>query len=44
MTTATIRNNLKNRIKRDITFPIINTIILILLMFITLYPVINTLA
>ena len=44
MTTATIRNNPKNRIKRDITFPIINTIILILLMFITLYPVINTLA
>ena len=30
--------------KRDIAFPIVNTIILILLMFITLYPVLNTVA
>ena len=43
MTTATV-NNPKNRIKRDRLFPIINTIILTLLMFITLYPVINTVA
>ena len=43
MTTVTV-NNPKNRIKRDRVFPIINTIILTLLMFITLYPVINTVA
>ena len=42
MTTATIKP--KNRIKRDVVFPIVNTIILILLMFITLYPVLNTVA
>ena len=33
-----------NRIKRDRVFPVVNTIILCLLMFITLYPVINTVA
>lgn len=43
MTTATVRKN-NNRIKRDRVFPIVNTIILILLMFVTLYPVINTVA
>ena len=43
MTTATVRKN-NNRIKRDRVFPIVNTIILVLLMFITLYPVINTVA
>ncbi len=43
MTTAVI-NNRKNRIKRDRVFPIINTIFLCLLMFLTLYPVINTVA
>ena len=43
MTTATVTKR-NNRIKRDLTFPIINTIILILLMFLTLYPVINTVA
>ena len=32
------------RIHRDIAFPIINTIVLCILMFITLYPVINTVA
>ena len=42
MTTATIKP--KNKIKRDRVFPIVNTIILILLCFITLYPVINTVA
>ena len=43
MTTATLTKN-KPRKKRDLTFPIINTIILILLCFLTLYPVINTVA
>ena len=43
MTTTTLRKP-KNRIKRDITFPIINTILLVLLCFLTLYPVINTVA
>ena len=42
MTTATIKA--KNKIKRDRVFPIVNTLILILLCFITLYPVINTVA
>ncbi|MBQ6287893.1 MAG: carbohydrate ABC transporter permease [Clostridia bacterium] len=42
MTTATIKR--QNRIKRDRVFPIVNTCILILLCFITLYPVINTVA
>ena len=32
------------RYERDLGFPILNTVILILLMFITLYPVLNTLA
>ena len=41
MTAITARKTGK---RRDIAFPIINTIILILLMFITLYPVINTVA
>ena len=43
MTTATVKAP-RRRKHRDIVFPIVNTIILILLMFITLYPVINTLA
>ncbi len=34
----------RNAIKRDRAFPIVNTIILCLLMFITLFPVINTVA
>lgn len=34
----------KHKKRRDIAFPIVNTIILILLMFITLYPVLNTVA
>ena len=32
------------RYERDLGFPIVNTIILILLMFLTLYPVLNTVA
>ena len=42
MTTATIKR--QNKIKRDWVFPVVNTFILILLCFITLYPVINTVA
>ena len=42
MTTATIKP--KNKIKRDRVFPVVNTLILILLCFITLYPVLNTVA
>ncbi len=34
----------KNKKRRDIAFPIVNTIILCLLMFVTLFPVLNTLA
>ena len=36
--------NVKKHRRRDIAFPIVNTFILILLMFITLYPVLNTVA
>ena len=32
------------KIKQDWVFPLVNTVFLILLMFITLYPVINTVA
>ena len=43
MTTAAIKNTgIKKR--RDIVFPIVNTCILILLCFTTLYPVLNTVA
>ena len=43
MTTANVQ--VKNSKKRkDIAFPIVNTIILCLLMFITLFPVLNTVA
>ena len=43
MTTADYQNT-KVRKHYDVVFPIVNTIILILLMFVTLYPVINTVA
>jgi len=43
MTTATV-NNKRSRKRKDVVFPIVNTIILILLCFITLYPVLNTVA
>lgn len=37
--------NIAKRVKRrDIVFPVVNTLILCLIMFITLYPVINTVA
>ena len=42
MNTAAVKHS--NRIRHDRIFPTINTIFLILLMFITLYPVINTVA
>ena len=41
MTAATMK---KRGRRRDIAFPIVNTLILILLCFITLYPVLNTVA
>ena len=44
MTTTSYATPKKNRIRRDIAFPVVNTIILVLLMFVTLYPVINTVA
>ena len=43
MTTANPQSQ-KVRKHYDVVFPIVNTIILILLMFVTLYPVINTVA
>ena len=44
MTQATYKPQALRSRRQDIAFPIVNTIILILLMFITLYPVINTVA
>ena len=41
MTAVTVN---KGKKRRDIAFPIVNTLILILLCFITLYPVLNTVA
>ncbi len=41
MTVISAKRNAK---RRDVVFPIVNTIILILLMVITLYPVLNTVA
>ena len=43
MTAVTLNPKRKTR-RKDIVFPVINTIILCLIMVITLYPVINTLA
>ena len=34
----------KPRKHYDVVFPVVNTVILVLLMFVTLYPVINTVA
>jgi len=44
VTAPAITLNKRKSQKRDIVFPIVNTIILCLLMFITLYPVLNTVA
>ena len=30
--------------RRDVVFPVVNTVILCILMFVTLYPVLNTVA
>ena len=43
MTTADYRSR-ANRKHHDVVFPVVNTIVLILLMFVTLYPVLNTVA
>ena len=43
MTNAAYRDR-KFRRRHDIVFPFVNTIVLVLLMFATLYPVINTIA
>ena len=42
--TTTAMKPFKTRRHRDIVFPICNTLVLILIMFITLYPVLNTVA
>ena len=42
--TTTDYKDIKVRKHYDVAFPIVNTIILVLLMFVTLYPVINTVA
>ena len=42
MTAVSVKR--KKAKRRDVVFPIVNTCILILLMFITLYPVVNTVA
>lgn len=44
MTAASLRGKRKNRIHRDVVFPVVNAVILIVLMIVTLYPVINTVA
>ena len=41
---ASSHAKIRNGRKQDIIFPVVNTIVLCLLMFITLYPVINTVA
>ena len=42
---STVAARMKKRIKKgDIAFPIVNTVILIVIMIITLYPVLNTVA
>ena len=43
MTTATMKH-INGRKHRDVVFPVCNTIILIFIMFLTLYPVLNTVA
>ena len=44
MSVSAIQNKRKRGKRQDIVFPIVNTIVLTLLMFVTLYPVINTVA
>jgi putative aldouronate transport system permease protein len=44
MITATAGARKKKLFRRDWVFPLVNTLLLVLLMFVTLYPVINTVA
>ena len=44
MSVSALQNKPRRRKRQDIVFPIVNTIVLTLLMFVTLYPVINTVA
>ncbi len=44
MTTVTHNKKVKKPMQQDVAFPIVNGILLCILMFITLYPVINTVA
>ncbi len=44
MSTVTVNGAKRRKKRQDIVFPIVNTIILCLLMFITLFPVLNTVA
>ncbi len=44
MTATTVPAKHRRKKRQDIVFPIVNTIILCVLMFVTLYPVINTVA
>ncbi len=44
MSAIELKQKPRKRKRQDIAFPIVNTIVLCLLMFVTLYPVINTVA
>ncbi len=44
MTAATANGWNKKKKRRDVVFPVVNTVILCLLMFLTLFPVLNTVA
>ena len=44
MSVSVLPNKPRRRKRQDIVFPIVNTIVLTVLMFVTLYPVINTVA
>jgi len=44
MTTANITRRTRKHRKHDVVFPAVNTIVLCLIMFVTLYPVLNTVA
>ena len=44
MSVVTMNKSIRKRKHRDVVFPVVNTVILIILMFVTLYPVINTVA
>ena len=44
MSVVTMNKSIRKRKRHDVVFPVVNTVILIILMFVTLYPVINTVA